>query len=65
MKIEEIIKQVKTEGTLEEIRNAEPIGYHAKIDGTWYNVPLDDTNRHYIQIHKLVDAGELIIKDAD
>ena len=50
MKIEEVIKQVKTEGTLEEIRNAEPIGYHAKIDGTWYNVPLDDTNRHYIQM---------------
>ena len=37
----------------------------ATIDGTEMSVPLDPANRHYAEILRQVDAGELIIQDAD
>jgi len=41
------------------------VGYIATIgDEVWY-VPLDDGNRHYIEIQKQVADGVLTIKDAD
>ena len=39
--------------------------YQAKIDGVWYSVPLNEDNRHYAEIKRQVDAGELTIEDAD
>ena len=30
-----------------------------------FNVPLDENNRHYAEIKRQVDAGELTIEDAD
>ena len=35
------------------------------IDGMINQVPISDLNRHWRQMKKLVDAGQLTIKDAD
>ena len=35
------------------------------VDGDTYSVPLDPSNRHYAEIMRQVDAGELTIADAD
>jgi hypothetical protein len=37
----------------------------ATIDGTEMFVPLDPANRHYAEIMRQVEAGELTIADAD
>ena len=41
------------------------IGIKATIDGTEMFVPLDQANRHYAEILRQVEAGELTIADAD
>jgi hypothetical protein len=40
-------------------------GIKATIDGTEMSVPLDPANRHYAEIMRQVEAGELTIADAD
>lgn len=35
------------------------------IDGDTYSVPLTPANRHYAEILRQVEAGELTIADAD
>ena len=40
-------------------------GIKATIDGVEMHVPLDPANRHYTEIMRQVDAGELTIADAD
>lgn len=37
---------------------------HATIDGKEMSVPVDPTNRHYAEIMRQVEAGELVIEDA-
>ena len=37
----------------------------ATIDGIEMSVPLDTANRHYAEIMRQVEAGELTIADAD
>jgi len=37
----------------------------AVIDGITMFVPLDPANRHYAEIMRQVEAGELTIQDAD
>ena len=37
----------------------------ATIDGTEMSVPLDPNNRHYAEIMRQVEAGELTIQEAD
>jgi len=37
----------------------------ATIDGQELFVPLDPANRHYAEIMRQVDAGELVIQDAE
>ena len=37
----------------------------ATIDGQSLGVPLDPANRHYAEIMRQVEAGELTIQDAD
>ena len=37
----------------------------ATIDGVEYAVPLSTTNRHYAEIMRQVEAGELTIQEAD
>jgi hypothetical protein len=40
-------------------------GIKATIDGTPMYVPLDPANRHYAEIMRQVEAGELTIEPAD
>jgi len=40
-------------------------GVKATIDGTEMSVPLSPANRHYAEIMRQVDAGDLTIADAD
>ena len=35
------------------------------IDGQTLSVPIDNANRHYVEIMRQVDAGTLTIADAD
>ena len=37
----------------------------AVIDGETVSVPLDPANRHYAEICRQVEAGELVIEPAD
>ena len=41
------------------------ISIWATIDEQKMGVPLSEDNRHYIEIKRQVDAGELTIEDAD
>jgi hypothetical protein len=41
------------------------VGISAVIDSDNVNVPLDPANRHYAEIMRQVEAGELTIADAD
>ena len=45
--------------------NGNQSGIKTTIDGIEMSVPLDPTNRHYAEIMRQVDAGELTIEDAD
>lgn len=40
-------------------------GIQATIDGQELSVPLDPANRHYAEILKQVEAGDLTIADAE
>jgi hypothetical protein len=37
----------------------------ATIDGTEMSVPLDPANRHYAEILRQVDAGTLVVAEAE
>ena len=37
----------------------------ATIDGTEMSVPLDPANRHYAEIMRQVEAGTLVVDEAD
>ena len=41
------------------------VSIRATIDGTEMSVPLDPANRHYAEILRQVEAGTLVIQDAD
>ena len=41
------------------------LSIRATIDGTEMFVPLDPANRHYAEIMRQVEAGELTIEEAD
>ena len=38
---------------------------NAEIDGVLVSIPMDEGNRHYDEIMRQVDAGELTIADAE
>ena len=40
-------------------------GIQSTIDGQEMSVPLDPANRHYAEIMRQVEAGDLVIEDAD
>jgi hypothetical protein len=44
--------------------SGEIIGVEATIDGNPATVPLDPANRHYAEIMRQVEAGELTIAEA-
>ena len=37
----------------------------ATIDGQEMSVPLDFANRHYLEIMRQVEAGDLVVEDAN
>jgi hypothetical protein len=45
--------------------NGENVSVNATINGITVSVPLDPANRHYAEILRQVEAGELAIADAD
>jgi len=45
--------------------DSSPANVRATIDGTEMSVPLDPANRHYAEIMRQVEAGELTIAEAD
>ena len=50
---------------VEHVATNETVGISATIDGQDVTVPIDPDNRHYDEIMKQVEAGELTIADAD
>jgi len=47
------------------IMNGQNDSINAVIDGQMIFVPLDPANRHYAEIMRQVEAGELVIQEAD
>ena len=45
--------------------NIKAVSITATIDGDILFVPLDPANRHYTEIMRQVEAGELTIQEAD
>jgi hypothetical protein len=45
--------------------DGQPSGILATIDGQEWSVPLTPGNRHYDEIMRQVDAGDLVIQEAD
>ncbi len=45
--------------------NNDIVGIKVVVDGETLGVPIDPANRHYAEIMRQVDAGELTIADAD
>ena len=43
----------------------EILGIETKIDGVITTVPIDYANRHYAEIMRQVEAGELTIEEAE
>jgi hypothetical protein len=41
------------------------VSIKATIDGTEMSVPLDPANRHYAEILRQVEAGNLVIQEAE
>jgi hypothetical protein len=41
------------------------VSVQATIDGITMSVPLDPANRHYAEIMRQVEAGELVIQEAE
>ena len=57
MNIESAVYSVDMDGNNSSIQ--------ATIDGIQMSVPLDKANRHYAEILKQVEAGTLVIQDAE
>jgi hypothetical protein len=48
-----------------QYQDADNLVITATIDGITMSVPLDPANRHYAEIMRQVEAGELTIQDAN
>jgi hypothetical protein len=47
------------------LRHGEYVAINIIADENRLSVPLDPANRHYAEIMRQVEAGELVIQDAD
>ena len=50
---------------IRHLDTGETSGINATIDGITMSVPLDPANRHYAEIMRQVEAGELVIQPAE
>ena len=57
--------EIKNAKYLKDIVDNKNMAVNAEIDGENLTVPLDPNNRHYAEILKQVEAGDLTIADAD
>lgn len=57
------LKYVNDDNTI--VEGSENTGIVATIDGIISTVPLNLSNRHYAEIMRQVESGELTIADAD
>ena len=48
-----------------DILSLENVSIDIVVDGVTMSVPLDPANRHYAEIMRQVEAGELTIQEAD
>ena len=60
-----IDKMIITKAQWNEYKGNNKENIKATIDGVEMFVPIDETNIHYAEIKRQVDAGELTIEDAD
>ena len=61
----QIKKMNITSAKYNQFRDDKKNSIKATIDGQEMFVPIDEANRHYAEIKRQVDAGELTIEDAD
>ena len=54
-----------TSAQYEEDLDGNKCSIQATIDGREWSVPLDPANRHYAEIMRQVEAGELTIAEAE
>jgi len=54
-----------TSAQYQDDHSGDHVSISATIDGITMSVPLDPANRHYAEILRQVEAGELTIQDAD
>jgi hypothetical protein len=50
---------------IRNLDDTENVNISAVIEGVTYSVPIDNGNRHYVEIMRQVNAGTLTIQDAD
>ena len=48
-----------------DFHTGQNVSINATIDGITMSVPLDPANRHYAEIMRQVEAGELVIQPAE
>ena len=56
-----VIENAKYQSAFDNVNT----GITCTIDGQTVGIPLDPANRHYAEIMRQVDAGELTIAEAD
>tara|TARA_R100000995_G_scaffold81152_1_gene53674 strand:+ start:241 stop:432 length:192 start_codon:yes stop_codon:yes gene_type:complete len=55
-----------TDAKYNKIQGTDKLGsVNCVFNGQKLSIPLDEDNRHYAEIKRQVDAGELTIEDAD
>jgi len=47
------------------VGDTQNVSIKATINGETWSVPLDPANRHYAEIMRQVEAGELVIQEAE
>jgi len=53
--------------TLDDVEKTTEVitGINCLFNGEEINAPIEDTNRHYVEIKRQADAGTITIEDAD
>ena len=59
------MNQVNILNAVYQQRDGSNTSIKATIDGTEMSVPLDPANRHYAEIMRQVEAGTLVVAEAD
>jgi hypothetical protein len=63
--ITDVVYLYDTDDNGNNINTENPFAIKATINGIRCQVPLDPANSHYAEIMRQVEAGELVIQEAD